>query len=93
MANVWKLRSMAASFAMQEGGGSEDFLDRLNLMRRMQARESGAALEPDAKSVQIMTIHKSKGLEFPAVFYRINSINRLLTGSAFSIFPALVLAL
>ena len=68
MANVWKLRSMAASFAMQEGGGSEDFLDRLNLMRRMQARESGAALEPDAKSVQIMTIHKSKGLEFPAVF-------------------------
>lgn len=26
-------------------------------------------------------------------FYRINSINRLLTGSAFSIFPALVLAL
>ena len=44
MANVWKLRSMAASFAMQEGGGSEDFLDRLNLMRRMQARESGGCL-------------------------------------------------
>ena len=84
---------MAASFAMQEGGGSEDFLDRLNLMRRMQARESGAALEPDAKSVQIMTIHKSKGLEFPAVFLPDQQYKSPPDRLGLQYLPALVLAL
>ena len=93
MANVWKLRSMAASFAMQEGGRQRRLFGQIEPDAQDAGSGKRRCLGPDAKSVQIMTIHKSKGLEFPAVFYRINSINRLLTGSAFSIFPALVLAL
>jgi ATP-dependent helicase/nuclease subunit A len=68
LANVRKLRSMAVSFAMEQGGSGQDFLDRLKLMRSMETRESAAVMEANQDAVQIMTIHKSKGLEFAAVF-------------------------
>ena len=68
LANMRKLRSMAVSFAMDQGGSTDDFLCRLRLLRALGARESAANLDSDARSVRIMTIHKSKGLEFPAVF-------------------------
>ena len=69
MANVWKLRSMAASFAMQEGGGSRRLFGQIE----PDAQDAGSGKRRclwnrTPKSVQIMTIHKSKGLEFPAVF-------------------------
>jgi ATP-dependent helicase/nuclease subunit A len=68
LANVRKLRSMAVTFAMNEGGSVDDFLQQLRLMRDLGARESAANLDEDSQSVRIMTIHKSKGLEFPVVF-------------------------
>jgi ATP-dependent helicase/nuclease subunit A len=68
LANVRKLRSMAVTFAMNEGGSVDDFLQKLRIMRSLGARESAANLDEDSQSVNIMTIHKSKGLEFPAVF-------------------------
>ena len=68
LANFRKLRALGVKGAMEEGDTARDFLDRLNLMRRLSARESAANQEADPEAVQIMTIHKSKGLEFPAVF-------------------------
>lgn len=68
LANVRKLRAMAVNDAMEKGSTARDFLARLNLMRTLSARESAANQEDDRDAVKIMTIHKSKGLEFPAVF-------------------------
>lgn len=68
LANYRKLRAMAVNDAMEKGSTARDFLARLNLMRSLSARESAANQEDDPDAVKIMTIHKSKGLEFPAVF-------------------------
>ena len=68
LANFRKLRALGVQAAMEEGSTARDFLDRLNLMRQLSARESAANQEADPDAVKIMTIHKSKGLEFPAVF-------------------------
>ena len=68
LANYRKLRAMAVNEAMEKGSTARDFLNRLNLMRSLAARESAANQEDDPDAVKIMTIHKSKGLEFPAVF-------------------------
>ena len=68
LANYRKLRAMAVNDAMEKGSTARDFLARLNLMRSLAARESAANQEDDPEAVKIMTIHKSKGLEFPAVF-------------------------
>ena len=68
LANFRKLRALGVKAAMEEGSTARDFLDRLNLMRQLSARESAANQEADPDAVKIMTIHKSKGLEFPAVF-------------------------
>lgn len=68
LANYRKLRAMAVNDAMEKGSTARDFLARLNLMRQLAARESAANQEDDPEAVKIMTIHKSKGLEFPAVF-------------------------
>lgn len=68
LANFRKLRALGVKAAMEEGFTARDFLDRLDLMRQLSARESAANQEEDPEAVKIMTIHKSKGLEFPAVF-------------------------
>ena len=68
LANYKKLRAMAVNDAMTRGSTARDFLSRLDLMRQLAARESAANQEDDPEAVKIMTIHKSKGLEFPAVF-------------------------
>ena len=67
LANVDKLRKMAVDYALQEGGSLADFLDRLKLLREINAREQAATVVQSKDAVQIMTIHKSKGLEFPVV--------------------------
>jgi len=67
LANVDKLRKMAVDYALQEGGSLEDFLQRLSLLRQINAREQAATVVQSKDAVNIMTIHKSKGLEFPVV--------------------------
>ncbi len=67
LANYRKLRSLAVGDAMNGHCSVADFLNKLQQMRSLAARESGSQQELDPNAVQIMTIHKSKGLEFPAV--------------------------
>ncbi len=66
-ANVQKLRSMAVDFAMKEGGTGREFFQRLTTLRNANAREQAASVVREKAAVNIMTIHKSKGLEFPVV--------------------------
>lgn len=68
LANVNKLKIMAGDFAMQQGGNSYEFLQRIKLLRQAGAREGAALVQNNADAVNIMTIHKSKGLEFPVVY-------------------------
>ena len=67
LANYRKLRSLAVGDAMNGHSSVSDFLTKLQQMRSLAARESAGQQELDPNAVQIMTIHKSKGLEFPAV--------------------------
>lgn len=68
LANVDKLRSLASEFAMQQAGSLRMFITRVKSLRATKAREAAISLQTDSNVVTIMTIHKSKGLEFPAVF-------------------------
>src|SRR5262249_48509886 len=45
-----------------------DFVERLKKLVSSQEREGQAAVHTSGNSVQIMTIHSAKGLEFPVVF-------------------------
>lgn len=61
--NIWKLLQMTSECDHISAG---EFADRLAKMRQLGVRESEAPLD-SGDSVKIMTIHASKGLEFPAV--------------------------
>ena len=68
LANVKKLQQMAADFCMKQGGTLRTFLQRVKKMRETETRIEVSAGGFEQNSVTIMTIHKSKGLEFPVVF-------------------------
>jgi len=68
LANVNKLKILANDFAMQQGGNTEEFLQRIKMLRQVGAREGAAIVQSNDDAVNIMTIHKSKGLEFPVVY-------------------------
>ena len=68
LANVDKLKILANDFAMQQGGTTNEFLDRIKMLRQVGAREGAAVAQDNDDAVSIMTIHKSKGLEFPVVY-------------------------
>ena len=68
LANVNKLKIMASDFAMQQGGSTYEFLQRIKMLRQAGAREGAAVVQNNDDAVNIMTIHKSKGLEFPVVY-------------------------
>ncbi len=61
--NLWKLVSLAKD---QEELSCLEFAERLALMREFSQRESDTPIGT-TDSVKIMTIHASKGLEFPAI--------------------------
>ena len=68
LANVKKLQQMATDFCMKQGGTLHTFLQRVGKMRETETRIEVSNGSFEKNSVTIMTIHKSKGLEFPVVF-------------------------
>lgn len=68
LANVKKMIALAESYTIEKHGTLADYLLRLQQLRQAGAREAAAADTTGCASVTIMTIHKSKGLEFPVVF-------------------------
>lgn len=68
LANLWKLQDLARSFDRTGMFGLAEFIDRLGELVRSQPREEQAATLPEnADVIKLMSIHQSKGLEFPVV--------------------------
>jgi ATP-dependent helicase/nuclease subunit A len=65
MQNLQGLYSLAISYSSVGNGSLEGFLDYLQIISN-EGYQIQSAAAPD--SVKIMSIHKSKGLEFPVVF-------------------------
>ncbi len=70
MGNVQMLLVMASSYEKSSYLGLNDFIRYIDNMEKFEvdAGEAGAASE-NADVVKLMTIHKSKGLEFPVVIF------------------------
>jgi len=68
-ANLLKLQDLAASYAQKPGGGLAVFLGQMEELITNEMAEGEPAVElEDRHTVKILTIHNSKGLEFPVVF-------------------------
>lgn len=67
LANAQKLRQLAEEYCATRQGTLSDWLAYVERVRKAETRETAANLEA-ADVVQILTIHKSKGLEFKTVF-------------------------
>ncbi len=66
VSNVYKFLEIARKFDKELAGSLEDFIDYIEKLKHTD--ESQAKIEgEDADVVKIMTIHKSKGLQFPVV--------------------------
>lgn len=61
--NVWKIVYLSAK---DDGLSCGEFAHKLSLMREFNSKQSEAPLD-SGDSVKIMTVHGSKGLEFPVV--------------------------
>ncbi|HYF03996.1 MAG TPA: UvrD-helicase domain-containing protein [Patescibacteria group bacterium] len=66
-ANIEKLLQYARDFENKGFKNLYDFVEELTLLKASSAKESEAAVISNADVVNIMTIHASKGLEFPVV--------------------------
>ncbi len=66
LANLRKFYRMAHDFAAQKQGTVQDFTARLRELAEAKDREAAATVVSEG-AVQLMTVHKSKGLEFPVV--------------------------
>lgn len=86
LANIDKLIDKATDYSQQSFKTLYDFVDFLNEAIDELDDESQAAAEAQDNSVNLLTIHKSKGLEFKAVFvYDCNSAIRRDTVKAKSV--------
>jgi len=66
--NVHKMIDLAEAFSRGSAGGLGAFVRYLDEVAAQEIREGEAAIQPEGvDSVTLMTIHKSKGLEFPIV--------------------------
>lgn len=67
-ANLQMLCHQAGEFVARRGGSLHDFLESITSSQGIHDGKSPTLLGPNENVVRIMTIHKSKGLEFPVVF-------------------------
>ncbi len=67
LANVKKLVRLAQEYSAAKQGTLTSWLEHIADLRKAEARETAANL-PAADAVTIMTIHKSKGLEYDTVY-------------------------
>lgn len=67
LANVKKLRQLACTYSQNYQATLADWLEYVERLCSTKAKETAANVVTD-DAVQIMTIHKSKGLEFDTVF-------------------------
>lgn len=67
-ANLQMLCHQAGEFVTGREGSLHDFLEFITSSQGVHEGKSPTLLGPNENVVRIMTIHKSKGLEFPVVF-------------------------
>jgi ATP-dependent helicase/nuclease subunit A len=67
-ANILKLVDVGGSFDKELNGSLDAFIDWLDDMKETTKQDQAEAYDEDSDAVKIMTIHASKGLEFPVVF-------------------------
>ncbi len=68
VANVYKFLEMARTYTEENNGTISDFINYIEELKLKEIDESQAKIElEDGDSVKLMTIHKSKGLEFKVV--------------------------
>jgi ATP-dependent helicase/nuclease subunit A len=68
IANLQKFSDLSVSFHLSGFQSTFDFLERIMLLSEREEEEAVAESLTHANAVHIMTIHGSKGLEFPVVF-------------------------
>jgi ATP-dependent helicase/nuclease subunit A len=66
--NLLKLYDKAVGFAQTSFSGISAFISYIERLEKYNADEGEADVANGGDAVRIMTIHKSKGLEFPVVF-------------------------
>lgn len=67
MANVYRLCDLARAFESSRPGSFRSFVAFLENEYEIGEQSEAAVLEQQAGGVQLMTVHKAKGLEFPVV--------------------------
>jgi ATP-dependent helicase/nuclease subunit A len=67
LANVYRLCDLARSFEASRPGSFRSFVEFLENEYELGEQSEAAVLEQQAGGVQLMTVHKAKGLEFPVV--------------------------
>ncbi len=68
IANLEKYLRFALVFSKEGYSGTFDFIERIALLMERDEMEAQAEPQTDLNAVHLMTIHNSKGLEFPIVF-------------------------
>ncbi len=67
--NINCFMDLARDYEQRSFTGFYDFIEEVNFMRKYSLNDTEPADISDANSVNIMTIHASKGLEFPVVYF------------------------